>query len=71
MNQTLSDYDMLKIRCDERQAIIDAKDAKIEMLKKSLRDIFDLTHNKQKIRLIDALYDIDQIIKNTLDEELK
>ena len=70
MNNTLSDYDLLKIRCDERQAIIDAKDEEIKRLKKSLIDIFDLTHNKQKIRLIDALYDIDQIIKNTINKEL-
>jgi len=57
----------------KRQALmgtIEDKNAEIGRLKKSLRDIFDLTHNKQRIRLIDALYDIDQIIKNTLEEEL-
>ena len=36
MNQTLSDYDLLKIRCDERQAIIDAKDEKIYKLREAL-----------------------------------
>ena len=42
MNNTLSDYDLLKMRCDERQAIIAAKDAEIERLKNALNKIYRL-----------------------------
>ena len=47
---------------------IERQTTEIEKLRVALRGIWDLTHNKKNIRLIDALYDIDQIIKQTLKE---
>jgi len=40
----------------------------IERLRKALIEIWDLTHNKQNIRLIDALIEIDIVIKQALEE---
>ena len=53
---------------DALTATIAQKDAEIERLRKALKEIWDLTHNKQRIRLIDALIEIDIVIKQVLEE---
>jgi len=52
----------------ELQEQINNKDAEIERLREALKEIWDLTHNKQKIRLIDALIEIDIVIKQAIEE---